>query len=224
MNRKSDNTIPKAVVTRLSLYLRELQQFMRSGNETISSSRLGRMLGITGAQVRKDFAYFGQFGFPGIGYRCEQLVTEIRQILGTDRVWPVALVGCGNMGRALLGYRGFFKQGFQVLAAFDKNPDLVGQKIGEIPIDALDQMQGIIKSKGICLAILAVPADAAQEVAETIVDQGIIGILNFAPITLNLPNRVAIVGVDLAMELEQLSFEVARRENSSDEKRGLPRQ
>ena len=212
VNRKDDNTIPKAVVTRLSLYLRELQQYARTGAETISSSRLGRMLGITGAQVRKDFAYFGQFGYPGIGYRCEQLVGEIRQILGTNRIWPVALVGCGNMGRALLGYRGFHKQGFEVLAAFDQNPDLFGEKIGEIPIEPLEQMGKSLADKKIQLAILAVPAEAAQEVAELLVKMGIIGILNFAPITLNLPNRIATVGVDLAMELEQLSFEVARQQ------------
>ncbi len=211
LNRKEDSTIPKAVVTRLSLYLRELQQYMRTGSETISSSRLGRMLGITGAQVRKDFAYFGQFGYPGIGYRCEQLVNEIRQILGTNRIWPVALVGCGNMGRALLGYRGFHKQGFEVLAAFDQDPNLNGKKIGEIVIEPLEKMGETLNEKNIQLAILAVPVEAAQEVAEMLVELGVIGILNFAPITLNLPNRIATVGVDLAMELEQLSFEVARQ-------------
>ena len=175
------------------------------------------MLGITGAQVRKDFAYFGQFGFPGIGYRCEQLVAEIRQILGTDRVWPVALVGCGNMGRALLGYRGFFKQGFEVRAAFDNLPDLVGKKIGEIPIEPLENLKEVVAERKIQLAILAVPAEAAQEVATYLIENGIIGILNFAPVTLNLPNRIATVGVDLAMELEQLSFEVAQRETEEEE-------
>jgi redox-sensing transcriptional repressor len=211
VNRKDDNQIPKAVVTRLSLYLRELQQFLRSGQETISSNKLGRTLGITGAQVRKDFAYFGQFGFPGIGYRCEHLTNEIKRILGTNRIWPVALIGCGNMGRALLGYKGFAKQGFQVLAAFDTNSDLVGSGIEGIPVNSLDDLTAVLTMKKIQLAILAVPTDSAQDVAEKLVKAGVIGILNFAPVTLNLPNRVAIVGVDLALELEQLSFSVAKK-------------
>src|SRR5215475_8726444 len=131
---KADDTsgepqVPKAVVSRLSLYLRELQHLVRDGHETTSSTQLGRVLGFTDAQVRKDLAYFGQFGYPGIGYRCEQLIAEIRKILGTNRPWPVALIGVGNLGRALLGYRGFTMQGFRLVAAFDIQPDVVGQTI-----------------------------------------------------------------------------------------------
>src|SRR6188474_2240593 len=111
--------VPKAVVSRLSLYLRELQHLVRDGHETTSSTQLGKVLGFTDAQVRKDLAYFGQFGYPGIGYRCDELIREIRRILGTHRPWPVAMVGAGNLGRALLGYKGFEQQGFRVVAAFD---------------------------------------------------------------------------------------------------------
>ncbi len=199
------------MVSRLSLYLRELQQLMRVGKETISSSKLGRRLGVTDAQVRKDFAYFGQFGYPGIGYRCEELVLEIRRILGTDRTWPVALIGCGNLGQALLGYRGFGKQGFRVEAAFDIAPELVGKTFEGLTVLNLDSMPQVVKKLGIKLAILAVPALAANQAVDSLVEAGITGILNFAPVTLNLPKTVSVVGVDLAMELEQLAFAVVKQ-------------
>jgi len=203
--------VPKGVVSRLSLYLRELQQLLRIGKKTISSSNLGRRLGVTDAQVRKDFAYFGQFGYPGIGYRCKELVTEIRRILGTDRTWPVALIGCGNLGQALLGYRGFGKQGFEVVAAFDVDSETVGRSFEGLTVMHLDTMPRIIEEKEIKLAILAVPAKAANQAVDALVNAGITGILNFAPVTLNLPKTVSVVGVDLAMELEQLAFAVVKQ-------------
>ncbi len=195
----------------MSLYLRELQHLMREGRKTISSNKLGRQLGITDAQVRKDFAYFGQFGYPGIGYRCAELVDEIRHILGTDRIWPAAMVGVGNLGQALLGYRGFQCQGFSVQAAFDIDPRIVGQEICGLTVFHLDAMSEIVARHAIQLAILAVPADAASPVAEALVASGITGVLNFAPVTLNLPKSVSVVGVDLAMELEQLAFAVVSK-------------
>src|SRR5215212_11429243 len=121
-----DPTVPKAVVSRLSLYLRELQHLVRDGHETTSSAQLGRVLGFTDAQVRKDLAYFGQFGYPGIGYRCSELIEAIKGILGTKQPWPIAIVGLGNLGRALMGYRGFQQQGFQIVAAFDTDPAKIG--------------------------------------------------------------------------------------------------
>lgn len=181
------------------------------GVETISSSKLGRRLGVTDAQVRKDFAYFGQFGYPGIGYRCGELIDEIRKILGTDRVWPVALVGCGNLGQALLGYRGFGKQGFKVEAAFDVDPTIVGETFEGLKVQHLDNFSEVVNAKKIKLAILAVPANRANQAAEVLVESGITGILNFAPVTLKLPQTVSAVGVDLAMELEQLAFAVVKR-------------
>ncbi len=203
--------MPKGVVSRLSLYLRELQQLLRVGKKTISSSNLGRRLGVTDAQVRKDFAYFGQFGYPGIGYRCQELVTEIRRILGTDRTWPVALMGCGNLGQALLGYRGFGKQGFEVVAAFDVDVETVGQTFEGLTVLHVDALPSVVDEKQIRLAILAVPAKAANQAVESLVSAGITGILNFAPVTLNLPKTVSVVGVDLAMELEQLAFAVVKQ-------------
>ena len=139
----SEGPVPKAVVNRLSLYLRELQVLLRNGSATTSSTQLGKLLGVTDAQVRKDLAYFGQFGYPGIGYRCEELVDAIKGILGTSRSWPVALVGTGNLGRALLRYRGFGQQGFSIVAAFDAAPENVGSTIEGIPIHAIEEMSDV---------------------------------------------------------------------------------
>ena len=208
---EGDLQVPKAVVSRLSLYLRELQHLVRDGHETTSSTQLGRVLGFTDAQVRKDLAYFGQFGYPGIGYRCSELIDAIKGILGTRQPWALAIVGLGNLGRALMGYRGFQHQGFQIVAAFDTDPAKVGQLVDGIPIFHLDDVSRLAKEHNIRLAIIAVPSPAAQKVADALVAAGIDGILNFAPVTLVLPKHVRTVGVDLAIELEQLSFAVVNQ-------------
>jgi redox-sensing transcriptional repressor len=210
-NTLASQDVPKAVVSRLSLYLREFEQLERSGKRTVSSSQLGRRLGFSDAQVRKDLARFGHFGHPGIGYRCEELVAAVRHILGTDRDWTVALVGVGNLGRALLGYKGFATKGFRIVAAFDCDTRKSGGTIGGIPVYQLERLADVAKRQRIQLAILAVPVTAAQQVAEQVAEAGIAGILNFAAVTLNLPNSVTLIGVDLATELEQISFSVANR-------------
>lgn len=209
--RPDANAIPEAVVSRLSLYLRELQHLIADGKETISSSQLGRQLGFTDAQVRKDLAHFGHFGHPGIGYRCRELIEAIKIILGTDREWRVALVGVGNLGRALLGYRGFSQQGFRIVAGFDTDPSKVGTHIEGIEVCPLDALARLIEDRQIELGMIAVPAAQAQEVAEKLVEAGVGGIVNFAPVTLRLPEGVSIVGVDLARELEQVTFAVTNR-------------
>jgi len=206
--------VSRVVSGRLSLYLRELQRLVHSGHETTSSTQLGRMLGVTGAQVRKDLANFGQFGYPGVGYRCQELIAEIKRILGTDRSWPVALVGIGNLGRALVGYRGFIQQGFHVAIAFDNDPDKAGSAIEGVPIFGMHQLASQLANQRIKLAALAVPMTAAQQVADQLVQAGIEGLLNFAPVTLKLPARVHLVAVDLAVELEQLSFAVVNKRRS----------
>lgn len=202
---------PKAVVHRLSLYLRELQRLIRVGELTVNSTHLGKLLSFSDAQVRKDLAYFGQFGQPGVGYRCEELVGAIKRILGTDREWRVALVGVGNLGRALLGYRGFSSQGFRLEAAFDADPAKVGQRFDNLVVEPLLRLEDLVRERGVTLGLIAVPADAAQEVADRMVAAGVEGVLNFAPVMLSLPAHVGLVGVDLATELEQLSFTVANR-------------
>lgn len=210
-NHQPEAAVSKAVVSRLSLYLRELEHLLEGGKATISSTRLGRLLGLTAAQVRKDFANFGQFGYPGIGYRCEEMIDEIRRILGTDRVWPVAMVGCGNLGQALLGYKGFQKQGFSLRAAFDVDPAIIGGKFHGLTVRHIDTMPEVVEQEAIQMAILAVPAKAAADVADALVKSGVNGVLNFAPVTLNMPKSVSVIGVDLAIELEQLAFAVVRK-------------
>lgn len=206
---------PKAVVNRLSLYLRELQHLVRDGRDTVSSTQLGTLLGFTDAQVRKDLAYFGQFGYPGIGYRCDELITKVKGILGTDRSWPVALIGLGNLGRALLGYKGFGNQGFRIVAAFDVDPGKVGRELEGVPVYHLDDLEQIVREQEIKIGVIAVPAAAAAEVAEKLVSAGIDGVLNFAPVTIPSNESVNVQGVDLAIEMEQLCYNVVRRQQRS---------
>jgi redox-sensing transcriptional repressor len=207
----SDASVPKVVVRRLSLYLRELQRLVASGQQTISSSQLGTLLGFSDAQVRKDLGFFGQFGYPGVGYRCDELIRAMRDILGTNHSWNVAMVGVGNLGQALLGYRGFGRQNFAIAAAFDADPTKVGQTVRGLRIQPLDELAATIREQGIRLGMIVVPADRAQEAADRLVAAGIEGIVNFAPVTLALPPHVQNVGVDLAIELEQLSFAVTSK-------------
>ena len=181
------------------------------GNETTSSTQLGKLLGFSDAQVRKDLAYFGQFGYPGIGYRCDELIAAVRKILGTNRAWRVAIIGAGNLGRALLGYKGFQDDTFRIVAAFDLDEQKVGEPIDDVPVFHLDELSEQTARLGIRLAIIAVPSTAAQTVANRVTEAGIEGVLNFAPVTLALPDQVSAVGVDLAIELEQLSFAVVNK-------------
>lgn len=213
--KASDGTpVPPAVVSRLSLYLRELQQMLRNGTATTSSTQLGRALGFTDAQVRKDLAFFGAFGYPGLGYRCEELVSEIKRILGTDRGWPLVIVGIGNLGRALLGYRGFRQQGFEIVAAFDSDPTVVNTTVEGTHIHHIDELQEFTSKHEVKLGVVAVPAAAAQEVANSLVAAGVEGLLNFSPVTLDDSN-VSVVAVDLAIELEQLTFTVVNRRKNA---------
>ena len=207
----SDASVPKVVVSRLSLYLRELQRLVAAGQQTISSNQLGALLGFSDAQVRKDLGFFGQFGYPGVGYRCDELIRAMRDILGTNHSWNVAMVGVGNLGQALLGYRGFGRQNFAIAAAFDADPTKVGQTVRGLRIQPLEELAATIREQGIRLGMIVVPADRAQEAADRLVAAGIEGIVNFAPVTLALPPHVQNVGVDLAIELEQLSFAVTSK-------------
>ena len=207
----SEAPVPKVVVSRLSLYLRELQRLEALGQQTISSSQLGSLLGFSDAQVRKDLGLFGQFGYPGVGYRCDELIRAMRDILGTNHSWPVVMVGAGNLGQALLGYRGFGRQNFSIHAAFDADAAKVGQTVQGIRIQPLSELAASVRSHGIRLGMIVVPVQHAQEVADRLVATGIEGIVNFAPITLTLPPHVQIVSVDLAIELEQLSFAVTSK-------------
>ena len=206
--RDPQNVIPKAAAARLSLYLRHLESLRITGAATTSSKDLAKALGVTAAQVRKDLGYFGQFGFPGIGYKIENLIVEIRKILGTDRIWNVALVGLGNLGSALFRYRGFVRQGFRITAIFDKNPAVIGRQVEGLLVKHINELERTVPDADISLGIMAVPAESAQEVADCMVRAGISGIFNFAPAVLSLPANVAYVSIDLTVQLEQLSFHV----------------
>lgn len=210
VKRRADG-IPAPTVRRLSLYLRELENILDAGTQTVSSRRLGQALGLTDVQVRKDLACFGQFGQSGVGYSVDELVKRVRHILGTDRPWNVMLVGVGNLGRALLAYRGFVRKGFNVVAAFDHDPTLVGKRLPEpegVLVRPMSEMAEVVARCGIRLGILCVPAAAAQGVADQMAAAGVQGILNFAATSLSLPDDGAVVGVDLAVHLEQLSFQL----------------
>jgi redox-sensing transcriptional repressor len=213
----SEGGTPRAAVGRLSLYLRQLEHLHRSGQETVSSSQLGQALEITDAQVRKDLAYFGQFGYPGIGYRVLELRDSLRSVLGTDRTWRVGLIGVGNLGRALLGYAGFQERGFVITALFDRDPGLIGKLIAGMTVHHMDELPAIAKEKGLQVAILSVPATAAESVTDAILAAGISGVLNFAPVRLKVPEDVSVVSVDLGLQLEQLAFKVTQRQNALEE-------
>jgi redox-sensing transcriptional repressor len=199
--------IPNPAVRRLSLYLRQLEAFKRKDRRTVSSKQLGESLNLTDAQVRKDLAYFGQFGHPGIGYKVDDLIAQVKRILGTDKTWNVMLVGFGNLGRALASYRGFDAKGFRLVAIFDSDAGKIGKKHGPLTVQPLEALNETVQRLNIRLAMLAVPGEVAQEVADRLVEAGIHGILNFAPASINVPPDVAMNAVDLAVQLEQLSFQ-----------------
>ncbi|WP_244420431.1 redox-sensing transcriptional repressor Rex [Isosphaera pallida] len=197
---------PRAVVARAGLYLRQLDAFKGQGVHTVSSRQLGEALNLGDAQVRKDLAWFGQFGHPGVGYDVIDLAESLRAALGLDRVWPVALVGVGNLGRALLRDRGFSQRGFQVECVFDKDPRLVGQRCEGFLVEPVERLAELLAARRIVLVVLCVPADQAQAVAHRAVEGGAKGILNFAPVALSLPPGVDVVPVDLSIHLERLAY------------------
>jgi redox-sensing transcriptional repressor len=185
----------------------------RQGQQTISSSQLGAPLSIKNAQVRKDLAFFGQFGYPGVGYRIEELITALRQILGIDRDWPLALVGLGNLGRALLKYRGFKSRHFHIVAVFDSDPRKIGQVHEGLKVESIESLRKAVLAHRITLGLLCVPADVAQVVADQMIASGIKGILNFAPVPLTVPSNVNVVAVDLSVQLEHLAYKTQKSQD-----------
>ena len=176
----------------------------------VSSRELGEALGVTAAQVRRDLGYFGQFGSPGLGYPIDSLAPQIRRILGIDKPWRVALVGIGKLGGALVHYRGFERQGFQIAALFDRDPAIVGREFPVGRVEPIDRLAAVVREKGIRLAIITVPGSEAQAVLNELVASGVEGVFNFAPTALAVPAGVAYVSIDLAMQLEQLTYMVSQ--------------
>jgi len=204
-------TIPKAVANRLSLYRRLLERLHADGVRTISSRAISDSLGLKDAQVRRDLAHFGSFGQPGLGYRVAELLGKVRTILGTDRTWPVALVGYGNLGRALVAYAKVPGRSFRIAAVFDADPAKVGRQAGGLVVRDASELVRQVRRQKIPLAILAVPAEVAPKVAWRLARAGVRGILNFAPARLDVPKRVFVSDIDFTASMEQLSFHLRRR-------------
>lgn len=198
--------ISESTVRRLSHYYRVLEEVEDEGKRLISSHRLAEREGVTSAQVRKDLSCFGSFGRRGLGYNVTHLRKEIGAILGLDRRWRVAVVGAGNLGTALMLYRGFQKQGFDVVAAFDRDPARIGQPLGDLVVRDIAELPAAAKSGGFDMGVIATPLRAAQEVADALVAAGVRGILNLAPRKLFVPRHVALRTVDMTVEFESLSF------------------
>lgn len=204
MVNKAD--IPKKTIYRLSVYSRCLRRLHENAMETVSSNSLAQAANVKPAQLRKDLAYFGQLGTRGLGYPVELLLETIGDVLGRATLQPVILVGVGNLGRALLRYDGFKKEGFEVLAAFDSDREVLKDKRLPVPLMHEEDMVAFVKENAVRMAILCVPAQYGQEVANVLVDAGVQGILNFSPTILQVPEQVVVTRVDLAMELESLSY------------------
>ncbi len=198
--------IPKKAIYRLSIYNRCLQRLVENDQKTVSSTALAKAAGVKPSQLRKDLAYFGQFGTRGLGYPVETLATMIRDALGREKLQPVVLVGAGNLGSALLRYQGFQKEGFEVVAAFDADPEAVKARGVTVPVFSEKELEVKIAEEQVRLAILCVPGVIAQSLANRLVAAGVQGILNFSPVMLEVPAEVVVNNVDLALELEHLSF------------------
>jgi redox-sensing transcriptional repressor len=202
--------IPEMTIRRLSVYTRCLLQLEEDGVKTVSSTELAERFSLNSAQVRKDLAYFGEFGVRGIGYYVSGLKAELQRILGLDREWAVALVGFGNLGSALFHYKGFGRQGFRIAVVIDDDPAKIGREIDAVPIVSSRDIAREIKARGIQIAIIAVPPEAAQTVTEQLVAAGIKAVLNFAPTRLRVARDNRLKNVDLTIELETLSFYLAK--------------
>ena len=206
MKKNGRTEIPRKTIYRLSIYLRCLARLRENGIGTVSSEALAKAAGVKSTQLRKDLACFGTFGTRGLGYDVAELSQKIADELGTSRLQPVILVGAGHLGLALLSYRGFEKEGFEIVAAFDAEPARKREKEIKQPIYGMDELPLFVKEQNVKMAILTVPAAAAQEVANRLVQAGIAGILNFSPMMLSVPERVMVNNVNLAIELENLSY------------------
>jgi len=196
------------VAARLSRYLQVLTQAKKMGKERISSQEISDYTNINATQIRRDLSGFGKFGKRGVGYNIDSLLGEIRKILRTQGQHNIALIGAGRLGGAIAGSAIFADHGFNITAIFDNDPGKVGKKIAQFAIQPLSELEQTVRSKSIRLAMIAVPADVAQDVADQLIDAGIRGLMNFAPVSLNVPQDVALNAVDLAVSLEQLSFQV----------------
>lgn len=215
MNSQDPDSVKRiadSTVRRLSAYLRFLEDFEHRGLTTISSEELAKRGGTTSAQVRKDLSFFGSFGKRGLGYSVPELAGRLREILGLGKEWRVIIVGAGKIGAALAQYRGFRQRGFNILAAYDNNPEKVGRRLEGIQVRDIGQLERDIQREHPDIVVLTVPAEEAQSLVDRVVQSGVKAILNFAPTQLHAPSDVSVKTVNMAMELEGLSFALTNRE------------
>lgn len=208
--------IPEATVARLPLYYRALLDTAEQHVATVSSERLAELAGVNAAKVRKDLSYLGSYGTRGVGYDVEFLLHQISRELGLTQDWPVVIVGVGNLGHALANYRGFGARGFRVEALVDADLEKVGSRVGNLVVESLEELPAIVEDRKIAIGIVATPAHAAQEVADRLVKAGVSSILNFAPTVVTVPPGVSLRKVDLAIELQILSFYQQRKTPNGD--------
>jgi redox-sensing transcriptional repressor len=199
--------IPTATITRLSIYSRYLEALVQEGVKIIASDKLAQKCGINPAQIRKDLAYFGEFGIRGVGYFVKELLFEIKRILGLNKAWKMALVGIGNLGSALLAHQNFIRQGYEFAAVFDVDPAKVGRRLpsGQL-IHHLDELEKVIKEKDVEIGVIATPGSQAQAVAQRLIQAGIKAILNFAPTQLQVREGMAVENVDFTVKLDNLAY------------------
>jgi redox-sensing transcriptional repressor len=204
--------IPDATVERLPLYHRALVTLARRKNATVSSDVLAELTGVNAAKVRKDLSFLGTYGTRGVGYDVDNLLHEISRELGLTENWPVVIVGIGNLGRALATYNGFSARGFRIAALLDADPSKLGAEVGELQVRASSELAEVVRTHNVAIGIIATPGSAAQAVADSLVEAGVASILNFSPAVIAVPEHVALRRVDLAVELQILSFYSARRD------------
>jgi redox-sensing transcriptional repressor len=202
--------IPDATIARLPVYLRALNQLAEAEIDTVSSRALAEAAGVNSAQLRKDLSYLGSYGTRGVGYDVDYLRQQIGRQVGSARDWPVIIVGLGNLGTALANYSGFYSRGFRVVGLIDPAPELVGRNIHGLAISDLTELENVVARTGAAIAVIATPADAAQAVADRLVDLGVTSILNFAPVVLAVPDGVTVRKVDLGQELQILAYHEQR--------------
>jgi len=212
MAERPRRRIPDATVARLPIYLRILQDLAESETTGVSSEQLAELAAVNAAKVRKDLSYLGSYGTRGIGYEVRYLVFQIERELGLNHEWPVVIVGAGNLGQALSGYGGFGQKGFPVAGVVDIDPAKIGGVVGGVRVRHIDELPQVVASRQVAIGVVAVPADAAQDVAERLVKAGITSILNFSPLVLTLPFGIHVRTVDLALELQILSYHEQQRQ------------
>jgi redox-sensing transcriptional repressor len=200
--------IPSIAISRLSIYARNLELLDQKGVEVVSSGRIADLCGVNPAQIRKDLAYFGQFGVRGVGYYVKELLIEIRKILGMDGDWRLGLLGVGNLGSALLRHAQYVDQGYGFVAAFDRKPKRIGKKIGDLEVEPLDDLGRVVKDKGIQIGVIAMKPNWAQMAADMLVKADVLGIMNFSPIQLQCPSHVFVENVDYTAKLDALTYKL----------------